>query len=279
LRLREKITVYSIQQSWLLDMLRIFLQLVLLAAVWVCVVWLAFPVNLTALDTPSLVSLHIAPPLLAVFVWWTGKRVWKWNTTRREEIRTREATVKEEEERTAKAAAHEAGLAQRRAFVECRAAWLAVPAIPEWSMDDSAQCLFIEQDVDALRRGGREAALASSLRQVFETALTQCEALAYLPLYLLPGDGLEIARKAWQEVLPEFLDAEKVPAPDFRRLPDADEPLPDRLIALFENKPTMPAMWLIGMDSLLDERPETVDDKAGIKPGHAVGKAACRLPG
>jgi len=254
-------------------MLRIFLLLIVLAAVWVGVVWLALPINLAAFDVPSLVSLHVAPPVLVVFVWQACKRVWSWNAARQERIRAAEVAAKEEEERAAKAAAFEAELTQRRAFIECRAAWFATTAIPEWLMDESPQRQSFKLDADALRGGRREAALSSSLQQVFEAALSHCMSMAYLPFYLLHESDIGIARKVWQELLPELPDSNPVTTPDFRCLPDSDDPLPDRLIALFESEPNIPALWLIGMDSLLENAPEP-----GIEPGHAVAAIIVSRP-
>ncbi|MDR1064679.1 MAG: hypothetical protein LBL48_12260 [Azoarcus sp.] len=258
-----------------------FFILIVLAALWLAVVWLALPVDLAALALPSLVSLHVAPPALAVLSGLMCKRMWQWNTARLEKARAGELAAQETTRLTAEAAAREAELARRRAFLDCRAAWLAVPGKPGWFMDELPQCRILEQDANTLRESGRKAALSSSLREVFDAALAQCEAFAFLPLYLSQAcrhDELELVRKAWQEALREaFPDGKDAPSPDCRRLPDADEPLSDRVLALFENDPAMPAMWLVGMDSLLEEGIED-ESKTGIEPGHAVAALVLSRP-
>jgi hypothetical protein len=147
------------------------------------------------------------------------------------------------------------------------------------------QCSVLEQDADALRRQGREAALSSSLRKVFDAGLSQCEALGYLPLYLLPdhagNTAMELVRKTWQEALAaKFPHGKDAPVPDCRRLPGADEPLSERLLALFEAEPTMPAIWLLGVDSLLAHGAQTDDGSgdSGIEPGHAVAALVLSRP-
>jgi hypothetical protein len=68
--------------------------------------------------------------------------------------------------------------------------------------------------------------------------------LGYLPLYLLPdhagNTAMELVRKAWQEALTaKFRYGKDAPVPDCRRLPGADEPLSERVLALFgRSKPT-----------------------------------------
>ena len=261
----------------------ILLLFVVLTAVWWSVVWFVLPVDLAALAPPSLITLHVAPPVLTVFALLIGRQAWKWNATRKENARDNEKKAQEAADLAAKAVAREAELAARRAFIDCRAAWLAVPdEIPDWFMNESAQCRILEQDADSLREMERDAALSSSLQLVFEAALLQCEALAYLPLYLFPGHddsnimAQALACKAWQEALARvFQDEKTLPPSDCRLLPNTDEPLPDRVLTLFENDPAMPAMWLLGVDSLLDK---ATDGAAEIKPGHAIAALILSRP-
>ena len=254
----------------------VFLLIVVLTVAWWCVVWLVQPVNLAALSPPLLIALHVLPPVLPVIAWLIGKLTWKWNVTRKEKAHATEQTEQKETERKVKTAEREAELAQRRAYIDCRAAWLAVPETPRWFMDALPQCQILEQDADTLRNSDRETALSSSLRQVFDAALSQCKALAYLPLYLLPDHddetALELVRSMWQEAMREiFPDEKDVPLADCRCLPDGQEPLPDRVLSLFENEPTMPALWLLGMDSLLENTARTNDGgRQKSKSGHAV---------
>ena len=258
-------------------MIMIFLLIVLTAAWW-GVLWFALPVDLAALTPPSLITLHVAPPVLAFFVLLMGRQAWKWNVTRKENAHNDEKKAQEATDLAAKAEASEVELAQRRAVIECRAAWLAVPEIPGWFMGESPQCRILEQDADSLKAMGREAALSSSLRQVFDTALLECKALAYLPLYLLPGhDDVELVHKAWQEALAS-VSPENAPAPDCRHIPASDMPITDSIIALFEKDPAMPAMWLLGMDSLLEEVAGTIGSRTAIKAGHAIAALILSRP-
>ncbi|MCL1826332.1 MAG: hypothetical protein FWG26_10465 [Betaproteobacteria bacterium] len=255
----------------------VFVLFAVLTIAWWGVLWFVLPVDLAALAPPSLISLHVAPPVLALFALLVGNQAWKWNVARKKKIRKDAKEAQEAADLAAKAAASEAELAQRRAVIDCRAVWLAVPETPDWFMNESPQCRILEQDADSLRAMGRDAALSSSLQLVFEAALLQCEALAYLPLYLLPGHAegdemaLERVREAWQEAL-AAVSPEDAPAPDCRLIPASDEPLTDRIITLFENDPAMPAMCLFGADSLLDKA------AAGIKPGHAVAALILSRP-
>jgi len=261
----------------------VFILFTVLTVAWWGVLWFALPVDLAALTPPSLITLHVAPPVLASFVLLMGRQAWKWNVTRKENAHNDEKKAQEAADLAAKEAASEAELAQRRAVIDCHAVWLAVPEIPDWFMNESPQCRILGQDVDSLRAMGRNTALSSSLRQVFDAALLQCEAFAYLPLYLLPGHAegdemaLERVRKAWQEALAS-VSPEDAPTPDCRLIPASDEPLTDRIITLFENDPAMPAMWLLGADSLLDDMPEPIDSAAAIKPGHAVAALILSRP-
>lgn len=174
------------------------------------------------------------------------------------------SAAREQARKAADDVGRETELAHRRAFLDCRAVWLAVPKAPDGFAGGMPQCCVLEQDAAALRQEGREVALSSSLRDVFDAALSQCEALGYLPLYLLPDHAgnttVELVRKVWQEALTaKFPHGKNAPVPDCRRLPGADEPLSERVLALFEAEPTMPAMWLIGMDSLLAHGAQTDD--------------------
>jgi hypothetical protein len=266
----------------MVHMMLAILLLIVLTGLWWFVAWFLLPVDLAALTLPSLVSLHVAPPVLAVLALLIGRQAWQWNKARKKKARDDEQAAQEKTQRATEAAARETEMAQRRAFFDCRAAWLAAPEIPRWFMDILPQCQILEQDAGTLRGSGREAALSASLQQVFIAALSQCEAFAYLPLYLLPGhdrDDLGLIGKAWQETLAATIqNGEDAATPGCRLLPDSDEPLTDRILALFENDPAMPAMWLLGADSLLDDAPESSDGETGIKPGHCVAALILSRP-
>lgn len=259
--------------------------LFVLTVAWCGAVWFALPIDLTLLDPARFVLLHLAPPVVVVLSGVISSRARRWNVERRKKAREEASAAREQARKAADEAERETELARRRAFFDCRAVWLAVPRAPDWFVDGMPQCSVLEQDADALRRQGREAALSSSLREVFEAALSQCEALAYLPLYLLPdhegGTAMELVGKVWQEALSgKFQHGKNAPVPDCRRLPGADEPLSERVLALFEAEPAMPAMWLIGMDSLLAEGAQADDggDDSGIEPGHAVAALVLSRP-
>lgn len=257
-------------------MMAIFFMLFCLTFAWWCVLWFAVGVDFAALTTPAIVLLHVAPPLLAVMLLVSARSAWKWKTAKRERERTADIDRQEEAKRKAEDETKEAEIAKRRAFVECRAAWLTVTDSPEWFTGELDQSEIIVEDVDALDDLHRETVLSLSLRKLFEMALTQCKALAYLPLYLMYGhEDVAIAREVWQEALTAAFP-DDAPTPDFRLFPDAAEPLTDRIIAMFENDPEMPAIWLIGMDSLLEGM--TGSSAPEIKPGHAVAALILSRP-
>ncbi|WP_255992271.1 hypothetical protein [Chitinolyticbacter albus] len=267
-----------------------------ITGLWWALVWYVLPIDLRQLSVPSLVLLHIGPPLLFSAAWSVFKRVRTSRAAKAAEAAAAAQAAEQQAKVDAAKAAHEAELKRRRTHVECRAVWSAMPKVPDWHEGDPAQCLMLEQDQAEVAGVGREAALAPSLQQVFEAALLQSEAVAWLPIHVLPGrdlDGvtqLELVKQAWQQAV-VACGIEQVPAqPDCKFLPGSEQ-VADRVIALFENDPSLPAMVLLGLDSPLGDEPEDDDfadepDAETLalrrhigKPGHAVAAVLLSRPG
>lgn len=267
-----------------------------ITGLWWALVWYVLPIDLRQLSVPSLVLLHLAPPLILTTAWSVFKRIRASRAAKAAEAAAAAQAAEQQSKLSAAKAAHEAELARRQTHVECRAVWAAVPKLPEWHDGEPAQCLLLEQDIEGLPGAGREAALAPSLQQVFEAALLQSEAVAWLPVYLLPGrdlDGvaqLELVKQAWQQAI-VACGIERAPAqPDCKFLPGSEQ-VADRVIALFDNDPTLPALLLLGLDSPLGDEPEDDDfaDEPDVetlaqrrqvgKPSHAVAALLLSRPG
>jgi len=160
------------------------LLFVIFAAVWWVALWFALPFSWLQGTLPSLVAIHAAPPLMAVLVWWGGKRGWAWHKVKTKERADKaEPNMKAAAEEVAKSA-HQEALKQRHAHLECRAVWANVVKAPDWFAEGVEQCLLQEQKPETLQKLRTGAALTASLQQVFATAFVQCEASEWLPILL-----------------------------------------------------------------------------------------------
>jgi hypothetical protein len=270
------------------------LGFIVFVLLWWAALWFAplAGVDLFQLSPGALLAWHGGPPLAAATLWWIFRRVWAWHADRQKEAAEKIQAEEQEKTREAARQAHEQKLAQRRACVECRAVWAAIPDIPDW-YESSPASMLLQQDAEQVRGAGRETALSASLEQVFRKAFWQCEALAWLPLYIVLGDGLperihlERVAEAWQRALPaERGNIGSVPPrPDCGLLPGEGDVV-SRVLDLFERDSVLPAFILLGMDSPLGDAQEEDDFTAvrqarrqGPRPGHAVVAMVLSRPG
>jgi len=234
-----------------------------LVALWWGVLWFALPVGWLQGTMPSFIAIHTAPPLLAVAAWWGGKRAWVWRL-RRAKKRAEDAEVaKEMAAKEADRIAHQKVQEQRRVHVDCRAVWAVVIEVPAWFGDEPGQRALMEQPLQKTNTQ------IDSLQQVFEQVFLKCEACVWLPVKLVDDDPAHRSwvKQAWHQATTEGCIEHFPPQPDCAVLP-GEGAIPDRLIALFEQEPDLPAVILVGMDSPLTDTPEDSDPQA--EPGHAV---------
>jgi hypothetical protein len=241
------------------------------------VVWFALPLDLAQLPVSSLLTLHIAPPPLLVITWFLSKRVWASHVTR---VESRAAAAREsaqQRELDAARAAHMAELNRRRAHVECRAVWGSVPNIPDWYDGPTAQATLLVQNEKA-----QKSALAPLLQKVFETALRQSEATVWLPVYIVPGRDLDgMTQLEWVGQVRQSVaecNVRQFPAKPVCSLLPGRGHVSDRVIALFENDSTLPALVLLGMDALSGDARED-DSGSAVKPGYSVVAMLLSRPG
>ena len=246
----------------------------ILVVLWWGALWFALPGWLQG-SMPSLVGVHVGPPLLLVTVWWTGKRAWAWRVERvKKRAKETEVAEKKATQEAAKAA-HLQAQEQLRVPVECRAitaAVLKVPEVPDWFEEGAAGCALAELTPEVLQGRGYEDALISSLDQVFEITFSQCPASVWLPIALVSDDPAQqrLIGEVWRQAVELLKIEHHPPEPDFMPLSGGGE-IADRLIALFENAPDLPAVVLIGMDSPFTKMPQMEEfNLSKTKLGHAV---------
>lgn len=249
----------------------------LLAALWWALLWLVLPISWLQGEFPSFIAVHVVPPFLPITAWVAGKRTWAW---RKVKIKDRAEKIEAAEKAAAQEAAkaeHHKTQEQLRTFVECRAVWAAFASIPKWTEAGAKQCVIVEQPPEFLQGIGREAALTPSLQSVFSVAFEKCKAAVWLPVYFASDDTAQQGwiERAWEQAVEEGNIESYPPQPDCALLPGSGE-IQDRLIALFENCPDLPAAILVGMDSPLAD---AVQQAPGSRLGHAVAALLLSRPG
>jgi len=244
----------------------VFLLFVLLTVLWWAALWLALPVEWLQSEPPAFVLLHIAPPVLALAAGWAGKWAWGWRKTRANRLADERKAAGKRATQDAAYASHLVELARLRAHLECRGVWQELP-------------------LEVARGIGGESVLLSLLQRVFSRALSQCEALAWLPVYVLSGRGAEesVAQLIQQAMLHAVTMTgveNPPPQPECIPLPGSGN-LADRLIALFDNNPALPAAILVGIDSPLGEAQQVEDSDSSpeCRPEHTVVAALLSRPG
>ena len=220
-------------------------------ALWWATIWFVLPVDLLQISQPALVALHIAPPLGIMLVWRLCKRLWAWRTTKATQAANKAETDQKKAAGEKTTTQRQQALERRRATLECRGEWVAMRKVPKWCDGDTA--LLTVPNIETLQSddttGTHEA-----LKAMFSAAFSQCSALAWLPVFVLPGQiieekQLEALKQPWQEAVKNDV-AEGVPPPPLncKFLPGSGEII-DRVIALFEQDPSLPALILLGMPS------------------------------
>jgi hypothetical protein len=254
--------------------------LAVLAALWWGALWFALPIAWLQGTMPSFIAIHVAPPLLAVAAWWSGKRIGSWRADRAEK-RAKDAQAAEKEAALqADMAAHQALLKERHVHVQCRAVWAGVAQAPDWFAEGASQCWLLEYGSDAFLKNDLKDALISSLTQTFEEAFTQCEATVWLPVKLASSHPQlqGWVEQAWHQAVKGVNVEHFPPNPDCSALSGIGV-LPDRLIALFEDDPNLPAVIVVDMDSPLAEMGELQKPDPEAKLGHAVVAMLFSPPG
>ena len=254
-------------------MISILLRLLLLFTLWWAVLWLALPIDWLRGGLPSFMAWHLAPPLLGVAAWKLSRRGWTWHVARTQKAEAEKKCAEQAQQQGIEEAAYQEKLARRRAHIECRGAWVTLAKVPVWAEENSAEYYSVfEEDVGEVQKTGRAAALSASLEQVFGAALGRSEALVWLPVILAhEGIPLDEVEKTWKEVA-ESNYLEFPPSPDCRPLPGAGN-VADRLIDLFEDDPSLPAVLVLSMDSPLADAPKKPGE------GHAVLVLLLARPG
>ena len=244
--------------------LRFNILIALLTALWWAAIWFVLPVSWLQISPSALLALHIAPPLGGMLAWRLCKRLWAWRTTRAKQAANKAETEQKQAAGEKTSTQRRQALERRRATLECRSEWVVVLKKPKWSNDgDGDDALLSVPSVENLQSDDapapdaakRETATREALKDIFSTAFNHCPALAWLPIFVLPGQNieakqLEALEQPWQEAV-NILVTKKVPlppSPSCKFLPGSGEII-DRVIALFEHDPSLPALILLGMDS------------------------------
>jgi len=258
------------------------LRFLIIFALWWVALWLALPVEwIQQGSLPSLAMLHVGPPSFAMAFWLFGKRTLRWRKAKvKKRAANADAAVKEGQLAATKAA-HQETLDRLRAHVECRAVWAELVRIPDYLAETTERCVLLKLP-EELQGSGRETVLTSSLERVFEVALSQCEASVWLPVVIIDGSPIqrEWVVRAWHHAVTACGIKQSPQSPDCIILPDSRE-MVDRIVALFDKDPVLPAVILVGMDS------PVADDMAGAEdfgdeanePGHVVTAMLLNRPG
>ncbi|MDR3212505.1 MAG: hypothetical protein LBT71_01085 [Azoarcus sp.] len=264
------------------------LRLCSMTALWWAVLWYVLPLDFSALSNSAMLGLHAAPPLLAEAAWFAFKRLRTLRAKRAKEAAEKTGEAKKQAETGTVSAAREEALRHRRAHAECRALWLEMAGISDWLEKTPQRCTLFERSGNDVRGAGSKAVLTKALQQIFESVLDD-EPLIWLPVYLVPGNDpgddarrLEWIEQAWRQTAA----ARGIETRPRCALLPGEGALAGRVIDLFENDPELPALILLGMDSLLadgtddaDDDTEAVDDPPRRAPGHAVAAMLLSRPG
>jgi hypothetical protein len=242
----------------------------ILTVVWWAVVWYVLPIDWDLLTIPSFVLLHIAPPVALASVW-SAVKWFRANLKARREKAAKAAELAETQAKLdAARAEHEAALQRRRTFVDFRAIWASVRKMPEW-FGGLDQCQIMEQVTGEFPE--RNATLSASLELIFESVLMQCKAVAWLPVVVVPNREMEsdvqlaLIQEAFQRATASSAIKQDIPPRIECEFLPGTGPVANRVIALFEDNPSIPALVLIGMDSSLDKSNLSPTDE---QPGHTV---------
>ena len=229
------------------------LRVLFIFVLWWALLWFVLPVHWLEGGLFSLVALHVAPPPLAVAAWRLFKRLRVWYALRVGKHAAQKTAAENESQQETAQAAHRETLVRRRVHVECRGVWMALSKMPDWMRKSTYP--LIREDAEKIRESESADALAASLEQVFEAAFKQCEATAWLPVRLA-HEGMEAERvgRVWKQAA-EASGITHLPSLDCQMLPGTGN-LTGRVIDLFRDAPTLPAVLVLGMDSPLADAPK-----------------------
>ncbi len=244
-------------------MIKKFLLLVVLLALWVALLWFAIGIDLSKHGNVSLVAMHLLPPL-ALWASWLGWRAWQ---TRKqaadaatEDEAKRAALDKQRAESRAK---FDQDLVERRAGVDFR--WLQVRDL---SKQENAESLAIatdemmvmlrDEEMSEIVDESPDAWPGVQLTELFTSLLAQCPAALTFPVYLLGpssrafADLSRMVCAARESALPQLETAwpQNIALGAVLGLPQSSAS-PQELIDLCATQPELPGALVLAFESPL----------------------------
>lgn len=244
-------------------MLKRFLLLIALAALWVLLLWFVLPFNLATVSSPLLILTHVLPPCMAWGAGLYGQRFMRLRKEREMQAREAEVEAKRVEMREAARKEHEEELAQRRFGCDCRA--VAISGITGSGegvlMADIASTLNAASEEEnghsTLGSDSRELqCLSMPIRNALAAIYKHASAAMALPIYLVPPpravavEVITLVRGMVHEMAkmqepPVSLNKDE---PRIVFAPRGDSAA-DSAIAIFESMPDLPGAILLAFDA------------------------------
>ncbi|MGE5386314.1 MAG: hypothetical protein ACM3SV_10560, partial [Betaproteobacteria bacterium] len=254
----------------MMALLRGLFVLPLAALAWVGALWYGFAPNFSSWSWPSLLGVHVLPPLALVGAAWAYLRSRRNRAQSEAAAREQAAAAGAEAARETARLQHEAELARQRFACDCRRLAIAQISrdegvLPEFGLDD-VPVILSELPPDIEREEGIDILEhhRPAIREALESLYAAVAGAARLPIYLVPpaeavGEALFALIREEHRALAEDLGLSPGEPPALYFLSTGDS-IANCVLDLFANAPELPGAVVLGFDSPWLKAPEDDDD-------------------
>ena len=223
--------------SWLYTLVRRFLVLSIITAVWVAILWFVIRIDVKQFNLLSLIGLHVLPPLLA----WGGWTWWRRRAAaakiKAEEAKQEQVVVEQQVQQDVARKAFDNALRERQFALDCR--WAEVCS----SQADLIGSDEVEPMPDADLGSDTADRLFNSLTQSLTALFSQCPGAQRLPIFV--AESAVFDRELAARAIAACCDASILP--QVREMPKNDS-VANAIFSRFESDPSLPGALFLAVD-------------------------------
>lgn len=224
---------------------------------WSALLWLVIPIDIFDYALPTIVAMHLTPPMILVGLWLLIQYFRKKRISAQEEAIADNLQEIRETEKSKQKKAFEDAMQLRRAMIECR--WAAIADV-RYLGDVSEQCLDTEQTVTRIFTPQENQSSNKwplhSLIQTLGELFTQCPAATCLPIavngpaHMSSDDLITLMQEARTQALEQqgLKTLDKVP-PELVTLSARGNHIHTTLFQLFADNPSWPGVITVAFDT------------------------------
>ena len=243
--------------TWLLNLSKGLLLLLLLTAVWIGVLWFAIRIDISRFNLLSLIGLHALPPALVWGSWLLWHRRAETSQISADEVAREKADAEQQAKKVADRSAFEAALRVRQFALDCR---LAMVRSDQSDLIGTEAVGPISHSEEGATTGER---LLSSLTIALSDLYGDCPGAQGLPIFVAESSAFD-RTLATQAITACYAGAK---LPQVRSLSNATA-VAETIFSRFESEPNLPGAIFLSVDGF-DKLDEDDEDPMLAQPKRA----------